>query len=61
MQSYWQIILLKLCKQLAIATEILPNGIRVRTTATNKYVFNYNAYATKYKDQEIEAAAVIWD
>jgi beta-galactosidase len=56
----WQRIIEGACKELAIETENLSDGIRIRDTDTHRFVFNYGARAQAYRGQKIEPAGVFW-
>jgi beta-galactosidase len=53
-------ILTQLCAQAGLATTPLPQGLRLRDTATHRYQFNYNAHAVMWNGAEIPAAGVVW-
>lgn len=53
-------ILLGLCAAQGIATETLPEGLRLRTAGGVRFLFNYNADAVDYADQTIPGAGVHW-
>ncbi len=50
-----------LCDTLDIATFDLPKGLRIRDTATHRFVFNYAPKARKWGDVIIPAAGVHWE
>ncbi|MCK0120477.1 beta-galactosidase [Loktanella sp. F6476L] len=50
-----------LCDTLEIATFDLPKGLRIRDTATHRFVFNYAPKARKWGDVIIPAAGVHWE
>jgi beta-galactosidase len=50
-----------LCDTLAIETFDLPKGLRIRDTATHRFVFNYAPKARKWGDVIIPAAGVHWE
>jgi beta-galactosidase len=53
-------ILTQLCAKAGIKTTPLPQGLRLRDTATHRYLFNYNAHAVTWNGAEIPAAGVVW-
>ncbi|UWQ99268.1 beta-galactosidase [Rhodobacteraceae bacterium S2214] len=50
-----------LCDTLDIATFDVPKGLRIRDTATHRFVFNYAPKARKWGDVIIPAAGVHWE
>ena len=53
-------ILGDLCDQAGIATTALPEGLRLRDSATHRFFFNYNAEAVQWQGREIAPAGVDW-
>ena len=53
-------ILQRLCKTASIATIHLPAGLRVQTTASHRFIFNYNRQAVAFEGQSIAPASVTW-
>ena len=53
-------VLKRLCTQLNIQTQDMPQGIRQRTHGTHRFIFNYNAQAVEFDGQSIPAAGVVW-
>lgn len=50
-----------LCDAAGIATLRLPDGLRVRDTATTRFFFNYGPKPVTWKDTIIPAAGVHWE
>jgi beta-galactosidase len=50
-----------LCDTLSVETFDLPKGLRIRDTATHRFVFNYAPKARKWGDVIIPAAGVHWE
>ncbi len=46
------------CDELGITTTNMPEGIRQRTTASHRFVFNHNAHAHKFEGEELAPAQV---
>jgi beta-galactosidase len=55
-----QRILGDLCAAAGIETTPLPEGLRLRDSATHRFAFNYNAKAVQWQGREIPAAGVDW-
>lgn len=53
-------ILGDLCAQAGIETTPLPEGLRLRDSATHRYLFNYNAFAVEWDGRTIAPAGVDW-
>ena len=53
-------ILNSLCHQAGIETDPLPEGLRRRDSATQRFLFNYNAVPVEWAGQTIPAAGVFW-
>jgi beta-galactosidase len=53
-------ILGDLCDQAGIETTPLPEGLRLRDSATHRFFFNYNAHAVQWQGREIPPAGVDW-
>ncbi len=51
-------IIESLASKANIPTETLPEGIRVRSTASHEFIFNHNAESTKFRGETLEPAAV---
>lgn len=49
-----------LCDQEGIATEQLPEGVRIRDTTTQRFTFNYNAHTVDFQGNVLAPAAVHW-
>ncbi len=50
-----------LCNGAGIATLQLPDGLRIRTTATHRFVFNYNPDPVSWGKTTIPPAGVHWE
>ena len=48
------------CNSLEIPVSELPEGLRLRSTASHRFVFNYNAHAVEFEGESIAAAGVRW-
>ncbi|PRY22598.1 beta-galactosidase [Aliiruegeria haliotis] len=53
-------ILQTACKELGIATTLLPDGLRVRDTATRRFYINYSPEPVTHDGMTIAAADVTW-
>ncbi|MDP3379439.1 MAG: hypothetical protein Q8S53_13830, partial [Brevundimonas sp.] len=53
-------ILGRLCHEVGLATDLLPEGLRRRDSDTHRFVFNYNAAPVTWAGQEIPPAGVVW-
>lgn len=53
-------ILEKLCMKAGVMTHDLPQGVRIRDTATHRFIFNYNAQPASAMGQELPPAGVVW-
>ena len=53
-------LLTALCQQAGIETDPLPEGLRRRDSATQRFLFNYNAVPVEWAGQTIPAAGVFW-
>jgi beta-galactosidase len=54
-------ILRGICAEAGVATLDLPEGLRVRDTATTRFVFNYAAQAMAWGDTILPPAGVHWE
>ncbi|KMW56304.1 Beta-galactosidase [Candidatus Rhodobacter oscarellae] len=54
-------LLSRLCQQAGVETTPLPEGLRVRDTATHRFYFNYNAAPVTHQGRTIPAAGVHWE
>ena len=54
-------IIADLCGELGITTETLPEGLRIRDTATHRFVFNYAPTPQGWKGHTIPPAGVHWE
>ena len=50
----------ELCDTAQLPVEALPEGLRIRDTATHRFVFNYNPEPVAYQGKTMEPAAVHW-
>jgi beta-galactosidase len=57
----WDTIIGGLCDAADLQTYALPDGLRIRDTATHRFVFNYAPHAQKWNDKRIPAAGVHWE
>ncbi|MFT4630004.1 MAG: beta-galactosidase [Dinoroseobacter sp.] len=55
-----QRIVRNICNTLGIPVTELPEGLRLRSTASHKFVFNYNPHAVEFEGETITAAGVLW-
>ena len=46
--------------QAGIPATPLPEGLRLRTTATHRFVFNYAPHPVEFEDQTLPPAGVLW-
>ena len=53
-------ILSALCREIGLETDPLPEGLRLRDTATHRFMFNYNAVPVEWNGATIPAAGVHW-
>ncbi len=53
-------IISQLCANLGMDTTPLPEGLRMRDTATHRFLFNYNATIVEWMGREIAPAGVDW-
>ena len=53
-------ILTALCHEIGLETDPLPEGLRLRDTATYRFMFNYNAVPVEWGGVTIAAAGVHW-
>ncbi|NSX55047.1 beta-galactosidase [Parasulfitobacter algicola] len=49
------------CAREGISTHTLTDGLRLRNTATHRFIFNYAPDAAKWGDTDIPAAGVHWE
>ncbi|MGL6210779.1 MAG: beta-galactosidase [Paracoccaceae bacterium] len=56
----WGRILARMCADLGIATETLPEGLRRRRAGGVSFLFNYNAEAVEYDGVTVPGAGVHW-
>ena len=54
-------IITETCAELGLETAALPSGLRIRDTATHRFVFNYAAHAQDWHGTTIPAAGVHWE
>lgn len=52
-------VLKRLCQQLGINTQSLPEGLRMRNTASHQFIFNHNAETIEFNGQFIPGAGVV--
>jgi beta-galactosidase len=55
-----QRIVLNICNTLGIPVTELPEGLRLRSTASHKFMFNYNPHSVEFEGDTIDAAGVLW-
>ena len=53
-------ILTAICQEIGLETDPLPEGLRLRDTATHRFVFNYNAVPVEWGGVIIPPAGVHW-
>lgn len=56
----WGPILDDACRTAGVATIDLPEGLRLRDTATHLFAFNYGAAPVTWNDREVPPAGVAW-
>ncbi|MEM8537867.1 MAG: beta-galactosidase, partial [Pseudomonadota bacterium] len=54
-------IIAGLCQEAGLPHHTLPSGLRIRETATHRFVFNYAPTLQIWKDTEIPPAGVHWE
>lgn len=57
----WDMILRDLCAETGLTHHDLPDGLRIRDTATHRFVFNYAPEPMHWNGVEIPAAGVHWE
>ncbi len=57
----WDSIIGGLCGESGLPTVALPKGLRIRDTASHRFVFNYAPHAQDWNGTEIPAAGVHWE
>ncbi len=57
----WDLILHDLCTEIGLTHHALPEGLRLRDTATHRFVFNYAPEPQVWNGTEIPAAGVHWE
>ncbi len=57
----WDKIIGGLCDSAGLQTFALPEGLRIRDTATQRFVFNYAPHAQKWNGKKIPPAGVHWE
>ena len=58
--ALWARVIDILAQQGGIALAPLPDGLRLRDTATHRFAFNYGPTAVTWQEKEIDAAGVAW-
>ena len=58
--ALWDRIIVKLAQDSALPLTPLPDGLRLRDTATHRFAFNYGPEPVTFAGQEIDAAGVAW-
>ena len=53
-------MLTAICNEIGLETDPLPEGLRLRDTATHRFMFNYNAVPVEWGGVTIPAAGVHW-
>jgi beta-galactosidase len=56
----WDGILASLLPDAGLTPEMLPEGLRIRDTATHRFAFNYNAHTVHWNGHRLEPAGVAW-
>ena len=56
----WDRIVAGLCDETGLARETLPEGVRLRRTASHLFAFNYASEPRRFRETEIPAAGVMW-
>jgi len=54
-------IIRDLCGELGLTTHRLPKGLRIRETATHRFVFNYAHKSKMWNGTKIAPAGVHWE
>jgi beta-galactosidase len=57
----WDLLLADLCAETGLTHHALPEGLRIRDTATHRFVFNYAPEPLTWNGTEIAAAGVHWE
>ncbi|MEM0946444.1 MAG: beta-galactosidase [Pseudomonadota bacterium] len=58
--ALWDRLVSDACADAGIATDRLPEGLRLRDTATHRFAFNYADAPRRYRDVELQPAGVAW-
>jgi beta-galactosidase len=58
--ALWDRVIGLLAAQSDLALTPLPEGLRLRDTATHRFAFNYAAQPIEWQDRTIDAADVAW-
>lgn len=56
----WDRVVAHAARQAGLATVRLPDGLRLRDTASHRFAFNYAATTVEWMDQKIPPAGVAW-
>ncbi len=59
-EDLWDRIVAALCDVAGLSRETLPDGLRLRRTATHLFAFNYAPEPRRYRDTDIPPAGVMW-
>jgi beta-galactosidase len=59
-QTLWQRILIALCEERCIPHAVLPEGLRLRDTATHRFAFNYAPEPVTWNGVTIAPADCHW-
>jgi beta-galactosidase len=57
----WDMIITDLCDETGLTHHALPDGLRIRDTATHRFVFNYAPDVMTWNGTEIAPAGVHWE
>ncbi len=56
----WDRTIADLTTELGIATQVLPDGVRIRDTATHRFAFNYAPEPRSFQGKTLQSAEVAW-
>ncbi|WP_299777197.1 beta-galactosidase [uncultured Roseobacter sp.] len=59
-ETLWDRIIHDLAKTAGLAVQTLPEGLRLRDTATHRFAFNYSPESVDFQGKTIAAAGVVW-
>jgi beta-galactosidase len=56
----WARLMERLCEKAGVATEWLPEGLRLRDTPTRRFAFNYGPEPVAWEGRDLPPAGVAW-